>query len=279
MAPLPLTSLQNPLCKRVRKAAEGKDREAFLLEGRHLLAEALAAGWPLLAVLVRLDRWPEWSARLLPLVDEGRVFLVPPRLVEKLATQPASEGLLALAARRPSPLPDLPSPRGYLYLDAVQDPVNVGILVRSARAFGLAGVLAGQGTADPFRGQALSRSAGAAFQIPIWPVKVPEFLSWAGKKGVTLLAANARGEPLPRATLPQGPYALVLGNEGRGLSPELLERCVRRVAVPMVAGWDSLNVAVAGSILMAHLSSLRFPPGERRKTSPDGILDSREPRP
>ncbi|MGC8762483.1 MAG: TrmH family RNA methyltransferase [Acidobacteriota bacterium] len=259
MAPLPLTSLQNPLCKRVRKAAEGKDREAFLLEGRHLLTEALAAEWPLLAVLVRLDRWPEWSARLLSLEGEGRVFAVPERLVAKLATQPASEGLLALAARKGSPLPDLPSPRGYLYLDAVQDPVNVGILVRSARAFGLAGVFAGQGTADPFRGQALHRSAGAAFQIPVWPMKAQEFLAWSGQKGVALLAANARGEPLPNAARPQGSFALVLGNEGRGLSPELLERCVRRVAIPMVAGWDSLNVAVAGSILMAHFSGLRFP--------------------
>ncbi len=259
MAPLPLTSLQNPLCKRVRKAAEGKDREAFLLEGRHLLTEALAAAWPLLAVLVREDRWPEWSARLFPLVEEGKVFLVPARLVERLATQPASEGLLALAARKVPPFPEVPSLRGYLYLDAVQDPVNVGILVRSARAFGLAGVFAGQGTADPYRGLALYRSAGAAFQIPVWPVKAPEFLSWAGVNGVTLLAANARGEPLPKAARPQGPFAVVLGNEGRGLSPELLERCARRVAIPMAAGWDSLNVAVAGSILMAHFSGFRFP--------------------
>lgn len=259
MTPSSLRSLQNPLCKRVRKAAEGRDREAFLLEGRHLLTEALAARWPLLAVLVRMDLWPEWSARLLTLADEGKVYLVPAPLAEKLATQPAGEGLLALALRRVSPIPVPPRPRGHLYLDAVQDPVNVGILVRSARAFGFAGVFAGKGTADPFRGTALYRSAGAAFQVPLWPATVEGFLSWAEAHRVTLLAANARGEPLAQAPHPKGPFALVLGNEGRGLSPELLERCVRRVAIPMVAGWDSLNVAVAGSILMAHFSGLSVP--------------------
>jgi TrmH family RNA methyltransferase len=254
MRPEAITSLQNPLCKRLRRAASGRDKTAFLIEGRHLLVEALAAGWPLESVVLREDLWAEWEGRLHALVSEGKVQAATPRVVGKLTTQAASEGILAVGLRRERLLPDARPDLRFLYLDAVQDPVNTGILIRSAKAFGFAGVFAGRGTCDPFRGTALFRSAGAAFHIPIWALSCEEFIVWAKRHSLVLLAANARGEPLQRMSRPVGPFALVLGNEGRGLSPQLLEHCARRVAIPMTAGWDSLNVAAAGTVLMCHFA-------------------------
>lgn len=254
MRPEVITSLQNPLCKRLRQTAAGRGRMAFLIEGRHLLVEALAANWPLETVLLREDLWSEWEGRLHALISEGKVQAATPRVVGKLATQASSEGIFAIGLRRSRPLPEAKPGLRVLYLDAVQDPVNTGILIRSAKAFGFTGVFAGRGTCDPFRGTALYRSAGAAFHIPIWILPCEEFIRWAKGQGLVLLAANARGEPLQHMSRPLGPFALVLGNEGRGLSPQLLEHCARRVAIPMTAGWDSLNVAAAGTVLMCHFA-------------------------
>ena len=226
------------------------------MEGRHLIREALGADWPLDAVLVRGDRWDEWREALEGETDQGRVSLAPATLVGRLSLQPAPEGILALARRTAPPWPEGGVRERFLYLDSVQDPVNTGILIRSAKAFGFDGVFAGEGTADAFKPQALGRTAGAAFRLPIWPCRCETFLDWAQARGVALLAANARGTPLSQVTMPVGPFALVMGNEGRGLSPQLLERCTRRVAIPMSAGWDSLNVAAAGTVLMQVFSNV-----------------------
>jgi TrmH family RNA methyltransferase len=250
MQPEILTSLHNPLIKRFKAAARKRQGDVFLLEGRHLLQEALATGWPLETVLLDSGHWDDWAARLEPLAAEGRVVLCPSTIMARVAGAASPEGFLALAARRRHQWPD-PGPKDlYLFLDEVQDPVNVGILIRSARAFGLAGVFAGTGTADPFHPTVLARSAGAALHLPLTSCTGEAFIAWAHERGVHLVGTNARGAPLPRNLDLRGPSALVMGNEGRGLSPALTAACHERYAIPMTPGWDSLNVAVAGALFM-----------------------------
>ena len=254
MAVRRITSPHNPLVKRLRSLARSREPGAFLVEGRHVLAEALRAGWPLGEVLVAEDQWELWRDRLEPLAAEGRVFLAPRAVVRHASAVAAPEGVSAVAERRPAAWPSHEGAKVWLYLDAVQDPVNVGMLVRSAAAFGLAGVFCGQGSADPFHPTALARSAGAAFHLPSVSCALEEFLAWAQARGVLLVAANARGEDFRGWTPPSKPVVLALGNEGRGLSAPLLEACRVRLSIPMIAGWDSLNVAVAGGLLMQHLA-------------------------
>jgi TrmH family RNA methyltransferase len=251
-----ITSPHNPLVKRLRLLARSREPDAFLVEGRHVLAEALRAGWPIGEVLLAEDQWELWRDRLEPLASEGRVFLAPRKVVRQASALASPEGVVAIAQRRPSPWPSTEEGGLWLYLDAVQDPVNVGMLVRSGAAFGLAGVFCGQGSADPFHPTALSRSAGAAFHLPVVPCSLEEFLGWAGSRRVLLVAANARGEDFREWAPPAAPVVLALGNEGRGLSPPLLEACRVRLSIPMMRGWDSLNVAVAGGLLMQHLARL-----------------------
>ncbi|MGC8723303.1 MAG: TrmH family RNA methyltransferase [Acidobacteriota bacterium] len=247
-----ITSPQNPIAKKVRSAAQGEEAGHFLLEGRHLLREALAVEWPLECVLVDEDHWQRWQTTLGTL--EERVFLCPAALLRRLGTAPSPEGVLALGIRRD---PSWPRPRPgdrFLYLDAVQDPVNVGILVRSARAFGVAGAFVGPGTADPFRPTALSRSAGAALHIPLVATDAKDFLRWKSSHGVALLAAEAGGLAAWDREPVLGPWALAVGNEGRGLSEPIRTAADALVGIPMEAGWDSLNVAAAGSILLYSLA-------------------------
>ncbi len=253
-----IISPSNQVAKRVRLAAAGRLKDVILIEGRHLLREAIRAGWPLEAVLVRADCWIEWSNLLQSSHRLRQTYRVPEELFRRLSTLASPEGILALGRRPRAPFP---SPRDgdvYLYLDAVQDPVNTGILVRSAKAFGLACVFAGEGTCDPFRLTALFRSGGAAFHLPVPACTGDEFLQWAGQNGVALVAAVSGGTPLKGASVPpRTPLALILGNEGRGISPRILDRCNVQVGISMDEGWDSLNVAAAGSILMHAFSTRR----------------------
>ena len=250
MQPETLTSLQNPLIKRFKAATRKRQADVFLLEGRHLLQEALSTGWPLDAVLLDAAHWDDWEAKLAPLTAGGRVVLCPGALMAKVAGAASPEGFLALAVRQKHQWPEPGSKDLYLFLDEVQDPVNVGILIRSARAFGLAGVFAGSGTADPFHPTVLARSAGAALHLPLISCTGEAFIAWANERGIHLVGTNARGAPLPRHLALRGPSTLVLGNEGRGLSPALTAACHERFAIPMTPGWDSLNVAVAGALFM-----------------------------
>ncbi len=254
MAAKHLSSPDNPLIKRFRRVAAGRRESAFLLEGRHLLEEALTVGWPLEAVLLEESLWESWRPRLGAAVGAEKVFVGPRRLIQAAGTVASPEGVVALAERRAEAWPTVERDGLYLFLDGVQDPVNVGILVRSARAFGIAGVFAGAGTADPYHPTVLARSAGAALHLA--PVAAPAeaVLEWCAAAGVTALAAEADGAPWGGAVPPGRPALLAVGNEGRGLSEAVLNASAHRVAVSMAAGWESLNVAVAGSLLMAVLS-------------------------
>jgi TrmH family RNA methyltransferase len=233
------------------------------MEGRHIVAEALRARWPLQTVLLREDLWERWHGRFRDVVPGSQVHAADKELMERLSASASPEGILALGLKIEAPWPS-PSPGSvYLLLDAVQDPTNVGILVRSAMALGAAGVWAGSGSADPFKVVALSRSAGAAFHLPIRTECTESFLAWAKEARVALVGADAEGVPAPRLPRTERPVVLAVGNEGQGLSPQVREACTALISIPMAPAWDSLNAAVAGSVLLYALSPLSRPKGAR----------------
>jgi TrmH family RNA methyltransferase len=256
MEPRLLTSPQNPVIKKFRAALRVKQKDVFLLEGRHLLRESFRVRWPLQSVLVSKNRWEDWEDELEGAALLGRSFAVTPSLLESLSTVASPEGIIALAIRQEAVWPAPARGARILFLDAVQDPVNVGILIRSAMAFGFSAVFCATGTVDPFHPTALARSAGAALHLPILSCTASAFIEWARDGGVRLFAAEAGGNPFHRHPPPSGPAALALGNEGQGLSKAVLEACQARLGIPMADGWDSLNVAVAGGLLMHHLAGI-----------------------
>ena len=250
-----ITSRQNARVRTLRAALAGRGEDGVIaVESPHLLREALLApGVEMLAAFAREDR-----VALLDDVPDAVERLVLSRDVfASVAATEQSQGVAALVAR-----PELRFlPRAgqlLLLLDEVQDPGNVGTLVRSAEAFGAAAVLVTSGTADVWNGKALRASAGAVFRMPVVRWDEP-LLSALGKLESRLLAAVADASVATAVTDIDlsGGCVLAVGNEGRGVSPELLAVANGHVALPMLGRTESLNVAVAGSILLYEAARQR----------------------
>ncbi|MGN6391019.1 MAG: TrmH family RNA methyltransferase [Gemmatimonadales bacterium] len=238
----------------------GRERRGLALaESVRLLEEALAAGVPVrgAAVSPALEGTPRGTALKVALVERGvRLVDVTPATLATLADTEQPQGIVAIVAPPAWTLDQVPTPAGgaVLVLDAVQDPGNVGAVLRTALGLGAAGLVALKGTAELANPKVLRGSMGAAFRLPAAPADPEAFLAWAAARGVELLVADAHGEPLGRRPAGGTPLAVVLGNEGAGASPAVLTAAHRRVAIPLAAGVESLNVAVAAGILLYEVT-------------------------
>jgi TrmH family RNA methyltransferase len=174
------------------------------------------------------------------------------REFESAAATETPQGVLIIAQvpRRSLEELDLSSRPRLLVLDGIQDPGNVGALLRTAAAFGAA-ALAMPGTVDLWNGKVVRSAMGALFHRPALSCTWAELDGFLQARGVPLWGAAADGEPLDALRAPEA-LALAVGNEGAGLSPEALARAGRRVAVPIEPDVESLNVAVAAGILLYH---------------------------
>jgi TrmH family RNA methyltransferase len=151
-----------------------------------------------------------------------------------------------------------------LLLAGLQDPGNVGTLIRSAEAFAATGSLLLPGTASPWSPKALRASAGSAFRVPTIHASEAEALDLFARHNISAIAAVARaGTPVSEAPLAR-PCALLIGNEGAGLSETLLAAAAHRITIPMPGNVESLNAAIAGSLLLYEASRQRA----ERQTTP-----------
>lgn len=217
-----------------------------MVEGPKHVADCIGAGWTPLAVAVREGTSFDSPAAV-------RVIALSEPLFRALSDTVQSQGVVALFPRPGA------SPEGLLLregaivvLDGIQDPGNTGTIVRLAAAFGAAGAVALDGTADPFSPKAIRASAGAALTVPIAQCSRAEFLALAASSDLPLLAAAAGGSELPSPLPPR--FALVLGSEGRGVSPEIAS-VATQVRVEMSGPMESLNVGAAAAILLWQIQS------------------------
>ena len=234
-----------------------------LIEGVRLVEEALAAGVPFRGALVAPDLTR--TARGTDLVAELGRHAVPveevgARAFALLADTETPQGILAVIEPRRSSAADFaPRPGSVaLVIDGVQDPGNVGTLIRTAHALGAAGTVVLRGTADPTSPKALRAAMGATFRHTVVALDDAGFIRWARAHDVTLWAAAADGLPLHRAVGVRdggrGPIAVIVGNEGAGIRPQLNAVAAQRVAIPLAQGAESLNVAVAAGILLYEVT-------------------------
>ncbi len=174
-------------------------------------------------------------------------------LVDAADTE-APQGVLAIAPIPSWELPASPFAEGarFLVLDALQDPGNVGTVVRTAAAMGVRATFALPGTVDVWNAKVVRGSMGALFTHPVHMLDWPEVAGFMAEHHVTLWAADMDGTPLPQLTLHEAPepQALIVSNEGAGLTPSVAASVQRTVAVPMAPGVESLNVGVATGILL-----------------------------
>ncbi|BAC88495.1 TrmH family RNA methyltransferase [Gloeobacter violaceus] len=259
-----LTSLQNPVIKQLRKLHAAKERQAqglFLVEGTHPVAAALAGGWELEFVCATEAWVGEHPAMHTALSGRaGRYETVAPAVIEALADTVHPSGVVAAVRRRADAWrPLLERDVSLLVLgERLQDPGNVGTLVRSCAAVGADGLVLSADSVDPDHPKVLRASAGLWFRSP--PLSVPDLTACVAdlvRRGVQVLAADAgAGRSLWECDL-RRPTAFVLGSEGQGLS-EPLRRCLpERVGIPLAPGVESLNVAVSGALLLFEAARQR----------------------
>ncbi|MEA5570890.1 RNA methyltransferase [Calothrix sp. UHCC 0171] len=257
-----LTSLQNPLVKQVRKLHSAKERhkqDLFLLEGTHLLEEACAVDYPLETLFCTQD----WQTKHLQLWQQltqkcDRLEIVSTEVLHALATTVQPDGVVATARRGiHSPeannlgIQSVPFSGLVLALETIQDPGNLGTMIRTAAAAGASGLVVSGSCVDLDNPKVLRASAGQWFRLPMARSE--------DLKATILLAKNAGMQiaaTLPNATLTYWdvdwcqPSLLLLGNEGAGLSAELAAMADISVSIPLAPGVESLNVAIASALIL-----------------------------
>jgi TrmH family RNA methyltransferase len=233
-------------------------RGLTLAEGVRLVEEALAAGVAVEGAVASpaLEATPRGALLKQRLTREGvPVEPVTEELLGELGDTRQPQGIVAVVRPREWRLGEIhPGPRGVvLVVDAVQDPGNVGALARAALGLGAAGLIALPGTADLTNPKALRGSMGALFRLPAAHAETGACLAWVRAEGAELWTTTVGGTPVHRVSR-TGPVALVVGNEGAGVRPELAAAASRSVAVPLTGGVESLNVAVAAGIIMYEVT-------------------------
>lgn len=242
------------LVRNLQQRKARKRQHLAVAEGVRLVEDALAAGVTFRGVMVARDFGDtpraakllrDLSARAVPIED------VAPSVLAQLADTDTPQGVLAVLEPpawswdRIAVAPGAP----VLVLDGVQDPGNVGTLLRTAFALGAAGTLLLPGTADLTNPKVIRSGMGATFRLPSAPVSLEEFGAWVERERATVWAAAMEGTPLQRMPRPER-LALIVGSEGGGISPAVAALAGARVMIPLARGAESLNVAVAAGIIL-----------------------------
>ncbi|AXQ78110.1 RNA methyltransferase [Streptococcus chenjunshii] len=242
-----ITSKTNNLIKKTKKLLQKKHRShSYLIEGWHLFTEAEQAGAVFNNIFVTSE-----------LADRVRGFeqvrLVTEDVLKTLTESPSPQGIVAEVAMPESAFPDWTAGR-FLLLDDIQDPGNLGTMVRTAAAAGLTGVFISEKSADIYNQKTLRAMQGSHFYIPIYRTNLLEVCSQLQQHAVPVFATSLAKSALDYRKLPKTDnFAFIMGNEGQGISELLLQKADRLVHIPMPGETESLNVAVAAGIIIFSL--------------------------
>jgi TrmH family RNA methyltransferase len=250
-----VTSGSNPIIKRLRSLARSHSRRRsgrFLLEGPKFIFDAASAG-------IRFKTLIASENYIGPLPETARdteYLRVSAKLFEQISSTSSPQGLIAEAARRWTALGDMTGTRKHLLAAwNVQDPGNIGTIIRSCAAFGMGGVIVSPGCADPFSPRAVRASAGAVLRLPIAKsATLSELLADLLKAGYTTCWTGVKGEKAIWDSFGAGPFAVFVGSEGQGFDDNQREAIGRGVRVPILPQVESLNAAVVGSLVAYELA-------------------------
>ena len=245
-----IESTQNSTIKALSRLLTKKERDQsgkFLVEGWHLLEEASQAG--LLEQVYQLSGQPVFS-------DAPVTFCSQP-VLNKLSAQKSDARYIGVCKKPQLSLEF--TPRKVLLLDHLQDPGNLGTLIRSAVSFGLEAIYLSPDCADPYGPKTIQSSQGALFHIPVISQDLAPTVEMLKTNDIPVFGAalHQNSRELHDLAIPES-FAIMIGNEGQGIRPELLEKCSQLVHIEM-ASFESLNAAIAGSILMY---AFQFPSGK-----------------
>jgi TrmH family RNA methyltransferase len=281
-----ITSRQNPLVKRMRRVRAGDERHLIFLEGVRLIEDALSAHAHFEAVAFTASTESNTrGSELLASLDRVpcRGAHVSPQVMEAIAGTESPQGIAAIINRPYFELKDLPAlkPRLLVIADQLQDPGNLGTIIRTAEAAGASALIGTRYTVDPFNPKALRASMGSALRLPIvTDAKSEEVAKLCRELKIKIVATRARAErppgviedaaeapivrPYTQANL-GAPLAFILGQEGGGITSESSAAADEFVYIPMASTVESLNVATAAAILLYEAARQRRFPFNKRE--------------
>jgi TrmH family RNA methyltransferase len=253
-----IASRDNSLLRRARAVRDGKIQESIFVEGLRLCEEAITSGLKIEVVIYSEDiARKERAAKLieklgtvskkLACVNEGLLasisYTKTPQGIVLLAERPASNESIFKSKQPASPF--------LVVIHGVNNPINVGAILRTAEAAGVTGVIATANTSDPFLPKALRGAMGSAFRLPIWAgADYSDVIAWCAKRDIRTIGASVHAPALFSEVDWRGASALVVGPESTGLSSNEMAAIDEAVRIPMQGSVESLNVAVAVGVLL-----------------------------
>src|SRR3954462_7102057 len=258
----PVTSAQNKQVKDLRKAfSQGELTEDghAAIESVRTVEEAIRSGLKFRALFFS-EFGKSRADRLLPQVGAHvETLLLPDSIFTSAVDTESPQGVAALVKLKSHAVEDLfRTPAPLIVIAAgVQDPGNLGTLIRSAEAFGASGLIVTEGTVSPLNSKAVRASAGSFFRLPVVHAKTKDLLPILAEHGIRLLGTTShKGVPLPEADL-NGAVAICIGNEGAGLPKELISKVDSNLVIPHSDKVESLNAGIAASIILYEAARQR----------------------
>ncbi|WP_077308147.1 TrmH family RNA methyltransferase [Terribacillus halophilus] len=241
-----ITSTQNAQVKQWQKLKRKKERtktNTFLVEGFHLVEEAITAGWTIEKLILREEtELPEWASHLEAETVSEHVF-------KSITETETPQGIAAVVQMQDK---KLKRHNRILLLDAVQDPGNLGTIIRTADAAGYDAIYLGEGSADRYNDKVIRATQGSIFHLPVLTADLELLVPELQDIGYTVWAAALEGAVDYRAVSAPEKTALLVGNEGAGIDKRLIAQSDMAVKIPIFGKAESLNVSIATGILLYH---------------------------
>jgi TrmH family RNA methyltransferase len=260
-----ITSRDNSLLRLARTVRDGKSQALIFVEGVRLCEEALRSGLHIEAVIVSNELAPkENAAAVLAAISKtsARVVVVSEKLLESISYTKTPQGIVLLASRPESSREHFAARQEgsalIVLVHRINNPVNVGAILRTAEAAGATGVIATEQTSDPFSPKSLRGAMGSAFRVPIWfGPSYQAAVDWCSEHRINTICADVHAATMYSEVDWARPSALILGPESSGLSREELAMASDSVCIPMSGQAESLNVGVAAGILLYEAARQR----------------------
>lgn len=248
-----IESKNNSLYKHIKKLKEKKSRiqnQQFIIEGFRFVEEALKSGYEMIYLILNEEHYKKYAEFLdkYKLLESQNTYVFNNNLFNDISCTETPQGILAICK---IPEKNLNVVDGfYVLVDKVQDPGNLGTIIRSAHASGAKGIITTKGTVDLYNEKTLRATMGSVFYLPIIEDNNEEFIYTLKNKGYRFLVSSLEAENNFFNVDLKGNIVLCVGNEGSGISKNIEDLSDIKVKIPMPGGAESLNVSVASSIMM-----------------------------
>lgn len=243
-----ILSVKNPQIKEWKKRLTKKDRDktgTFLVEGFHLVEEAFKADSIIDLIISEEIDVPSWDYGEIP------VTIVTKEIIKELSDTETPQGILALC-RQQNQQDTLSTAQTFIAIDQVQDPGNMGTIIRTADAAGIDAVIIGEGTVDIYNPKVVRSAQGSHFHLPIVKKNLPTFIDTLKERNIPVYGTALENGRNYRETKKTESFCLIVGNEGNGVRKEVLSKTDTNLYIPIHGKSESLNVAVAAGILMYY---------------------------